>query len=105
MIRHSQKIRSNSKLAKLLRLCNDVLKPKLNDYKIEEPITTTQNPFYVHLRPEPFKNSFTSLSDVYLDEYTNYKISIQYGSVLKVTRQIANYKVNLKIEFTLDLKK
>lgn len=85
---------SEGPVASFIKLFNGVIKPKLNDYKPEGPVTTpapiftTPNP-----RPEPFKDpAYTSLTDAYLSEYTNYDVSVQFGSVLKVTRQIDNYQ-------------
>lgn len=95
LIRKNEELDSSERsVASFIKLFNGVIKPKLNDYKPEKPVTTpapiftTPNP-----RPEPFKDpAYTSLTDAYLSEYTNYDVSVQFGSVLKVTRQIDNYQ-------------
>ncbi len=74
----------------LIRLFNQKIKPKLNDFKPEIiATTTTESPWTTpNPRPEPFKNSFKSISDAYLEEKDIYKISVHFEKVLKITRQI-----------------
>ena len=79
-----------------LKLLNDRIKPKLNDITPPKPVRTTTQ---VNRRPEPFANAgYIKTSDVYLVN-DNYKISVEFGSVLKMIRQINNYQTRSKYIF------
>jgi len=98
LIRQSHELASYTNTANpvvdFIKLFNQVVKPKLNDYKPEKPVTTAAPPFTTkNPRPEPFKDQgYTSLVNAYLPEYTNYDVSSQFGKVLRITRQIDNYR-------------
>ncbi len=73
------------------RLFNEIVKPKLKDNKpdFSKTTTTTESPWTTsNPRPEPFKNSFKSVSEAYLTETDIFNITVHFKSVLKVTRQI-----------------
>ena len=79
-----------------LKLLNDRIKPKLNDLVPSKPVRTTTQ---VNRRPEPFANAgYIKTSDAYLVNDI-YKMSVEFGSVLKMIRQINNYQTRSKYIF------
>ena len=83
-------------LVNFFKLFNSRIKLKLNDFKPVKTIST--HPPQKPKRPQPFKfASYDSYSSSYLaDNY--YKIT-NWNSVLKVTRQIHNHKIENSLKF------
>lgn len=82
-------------LVNFLKFLNKRIKMKLNDLKPIKKFTTHLP--VVPKSPQPFKNSFNSMSQRYLLD--NYYNITNWKSVLKITRQIHNRRLDNSLRF------
>ena len=85
-----QNMKFNQTCIDFIKEFNDVIKPKLNDFKKERQEQKSAKKYRLR-GPEPFRGSSESLVREYLDEDLNYQLTIVFKSVLLVKRQINNY--------------